>query len=234
MAPTHRSSTPANPTLRSLVSRHQAHLPWDTDSAGFSAVIDAYQVVEKPFGDPVGIPSIFQDALRIREGEDGKAMRPVQVPESQIATSMVRIPSTSLSARIPLIATSSPVRSGSLSHPFQERGVTGVELRPEVRGVSLGGPGEDALVLRAHVFLMPWAQGQGEPPAAQPGVFEGVGGSSPVTAIRSRGNARGRPARPGSRRLGSAPPRRGPGPGRCPGRCTACPPSGSRRPPPRS
>jgi len=37
---------------------------------------------------------------------------------------------------------------------FQEPGVASVELRLELRGVSLGSSGENALVFRADFFLM--------------------------------------------------------------------------------
>jgi hypothetical protein len=37
---------------------------------------------------------------------------------------------------------------------FQEPGVASVELRLELRGISLGSPGENALVFRADFFLM--------------------------------------------------------------------------------
>ena len=57
----------------------------------------------------------------------------------------MRIPSTSLSARIPFIAIPSPVYSCSLSDLFQEPGMASVELGLEVRGVSLGSPGENEL-----------------------------------------------------------------------------------------
>src|SRR5271157_3011378 len=76
------------------------------------------------------------------------------VSESQIETSAARIPSTSLSARIAFIAIPSPACSCSLAHVFQEPGVASVELRLELRGISLGSSGENALVFRADFFLM--------------------------------------------------------------------------------
>ncbi len=77
-----------------------------------------------------------------------------QVSESQIETSVVRNPSTSLSARIHLITIPSPVWSCSLSRLFQEPGVASVEPGLESGGVSPGSPSEDALVLGAHFLLM--------------------------------------------------------------------------------
>jgi hypothetical protein len=69
-------------------------------------------------------------------------------------TSVVRIPSTSLSARIPFIAILSPVWSSWLSRLFQEPGVASVEPGLESGGGSPGSPREDALVLGAHFLLM--------------------------------------------------------------------------------
>ncbi len=42
------------------------------------------KVVKKPLGDQCGVASIVQDALRVREGEDGKAIKPVQVSDGRL------------------------------------------------------------------------------------------------------------------------------------------------------
>jgi len=71
-------------TIRVLQVRFPPDLSWNVDGAGSSVVLNAHQIVEESLRDQIGVASIFQDAIRIREGEDGKAIRPVQASDGRL------------------------------------------------------------------------------------------------------------------------------------------------------